>query len=45
MWDKPKFLERKTLMSEYYADFKDNGMINGDKFKVFFCYFLNNYKV
>jgi len=35
MWDKAKFLDRKTLMSEYYADFKDDGIINRDKFKNF----------
>ncbi len=33
VWEKNKFLDRKTLMSEYYADFKEDGQINSLKFK------------
>ena len=33
-WEKEKFIERKSLISEYYLDFKDDGIINTDKFKV-----------
>ena len=35
IWEKNKFLDRKTLMSEYYADFKNNGQIDSEKFKTF----------
>lgn len=34
IWDKNKFMDRKAEMTEYYLDFKDDGIINRDKFKV-----------
>lgn len=33
IWDKNKFMDRKADMTEYYLDFKDDGIINRDKFK------------
>jgi kinesin family member 1 len=33
IWNKPKFMDRKAQISEYYLDFKDDGIINRDKFK------------
>ena len=33
IWNKNKFMERKAQISEYYLDFKDDGIINKDKFK------------
>ncbi len=34
VWTKQKFLDRKELMSTYYNDLKDNGVIDVAKFKV-----------
>ena len=34
MWERQKFIERKAQISEYYLDFKDDGIINTEKFKV-----------
>ena len=34
VWNKKKFIDRKEMMSAYYADFKDNGVIDAEKFKV-----------
>jgi kinesin family protein 1 len=36
IWTKQKFLDRKIDMTEMYNDFIDDGIINRDKFKVFF---------
>ena len=38
IWTKEKFLDRKELMSFYYADFKDNGVIDNAKFKVYLLF-------
>lgn len=35
IWSKEKFLDRKVDMTELYLDFKDDGVINKDKFKVY----------
>jgi hypothetical protein len=42
MWERQKFIERKSQISEYYLDFKDDGIINSEKFKV--CLLLINFK-
>ena len=34
IWTKENFLNRKELMSQYYADIRDNGKIDQDRFKV-----------
>jgi hypothetical protein len=34
-WSKDKFLDRKTMMSEYYADFRENGQIDTIKYQTF----------
>ena len=34
IWTKNKFLDRKAEFTELYLDFKDDGIINKDKFKV-----------
>ena len=39
MWERQKFIERKSQISEYYLDFKDDGVINTEKFKVLFHIF------
>ena len=36
IWTKNKFLDRKAEFTELYNDFKDDGVINTAKFKVFF---------
>lgn len=41
IWTKDKFLDRKVDMVEIYNDYKDDGIINREKFKVIFeCFFL-----
>lgn len=40
IWTKEKFMDRKSDIIEIYNDFMDDGIINQDKFKVFFDCFV-----
>lgn len=39
IWTKNKFMDRKVDMSELYLDFKDDGVINREKFTKVYNFF------